>query len=414
MKRSQTERSLSIKEKMVVMYLPFLLAWEPLIVAYGRDVPSLPIIRGMIVTVYLVFLLLSTNMQRKFIRSVWYFVFYIMILLLFADNPIRSLNGSSKVIISMLSIAVGYHYVHDDKMLRHVSRVLFACFAIVLMNQAIGTIFGFGRQTYSKDVELLRVTGWNTFTYLILVFPLYYMHEEKRTWKNIFSIMLVAAMILVITSFKRASIAGVGFGLAIFSFYYRKYIKILKYFFIIVLSLVALWPLYDDMVHSQFLARESKFEEGSLQEEGRYREFELVWGDVLSFEDPVRSVLGLNPFDTVGRYGGGIFGNRVLHVDYNKLLLTTGIIGLVLYLLVFCSLYTSVGGLKRKKISDAYSMYQGVFWALFLTSLFTSLTGHMEDLSYRPIQFFFFGVLVRTLNRLEICHYPKNISNRSE
>ncbi len=395
---NEANLKLSHLQMLVVSYLPIMLIWDYLIVAYA-SYNAMAVWRGVFTSLYLLVLLLNTNMQRRFIRSVWYFCLYVIFLLFFADYVLYSITVSSKVILSMLSIVIGYHYINDAASMRALSKSLFFCALILLLNYSLATFVGIGKRTYSLDLELGITSSWFVYTYLVILAPLYYMHERSRLKIIVFGLMLSIMLVLVLVSFKRAAILGIVFGYAVFMYYYRKKVRAVKYVSVFLLALVLLSPIYVDILSTQFEARSSRFEEGALESEMRYQETPLVWGYIFSFEDPLVSIFGLNPFQTSGRYGGGGFGQRMLHVDYNAILLSLGIVGFLLYMLVYYNLAIGSGGLRRRVLSNEYCIYQGLFWAILLTSLFTSLSGGISSVTFRSLIFLFLGALLRSMER---------------
>ena len=87
-----------------------------------------------------------------------------------------------------------------------------------------------------------------------------------------------------------------------------------------------------DIIFKQYDARRDRFEEGALTSEARYLETIAIWDAILSFENPAKSLFGLEAFHSMGGYGAGRFRGRQAHVDYNLILVTNGLVGLFLYL----------------------------------------------------------------------------------
>ena len=141
-----------------------------------------------------------------------------------------------------------------------------------------------------------------------------------------------------------------------------------------------------DIIFKQYDARRDRFEEGALTSEARYLETIAIWDAILSFENPAKSLFGLEAFHSMGGYGAGRFRGRQAHVDYNLILVTNGLVGLFLYLNIYFTIYRYYMKKTIKgKISNSHhnqsnknkeKIFIAVFWALFLTSMFTSLGGH--------------------------------------
>jgi uncharacterized membrane protein YfcA len=264
----------------------------------------------------------------------------------------------------------------------------------------LAQIFNLGQRTYSLDVELGFISGLNTYTYLILLAPLYYLFESSRLRKLLYNILFVAMVIYVIVSFKRVAIAGIFVGYFVFFSVYRKQIKLVKYTLLLALALFALSPLYKSVLGKQFEARKDRFENNALENESRYLETPVIWNEVLGFSNPIKSVFGLEAFNTIGMYGGGSFKERMAHVDFNGIVISNGLFGLFLYFNIYYSIFKRKSKQKYSPKSNNYRTANAVFWALYVTSLFTSLSGGIMELAFRSIIFVYMGALIRYMELL--------------
>ena len=92
--------------------------------------------------------------------------------------------------------------------------------------------------------------------------------------------------------------------------------------------------MYIDILSKQYANRLNLYN-GGLQEENRYVETELLWRDMLSFEDKKKSIFGSSPFVTAGSYGDESHTERYLHVDINIVLFSVGFWGIFIYSLLY-------------------------------------------------------------------------------
>jgi hypothetical protein len=166
----------------------------------------------------------------------------------------------------------------------------------------------------------------------------------------------------------------------------------------IVLIIALLYPFFGEMVEKRLEARSDRFESGALEREGRFLESQFVWEQALSFEDPAKSLFGLEGFYSVGNYAEGRFGERQLHVDYNLIVNTIGLVGLLLYIGMFVQI-----GLRMRKVRRYAAiepsldvLLHSVFWMLLLNQFITSFAGQMYHVSYRLIVFVFMGAILGT------------------
>ena len=145
-------------------------------------------------------------------------------------------------------------------------------------------------------------------------------------------------------------------------------------------------------------SRQDKFSGSQIdvmKEENRFLETIAVWTEVIQFKKPTTAIFGGEAFNSIGNYGGGVFKNRQLHVDYNLIVNTIGVVGLFLYLNIFFSIYLYT---KNKKLflnkKNFYTIYM-VFIALFYLQFITSLVVQMYQVNFRSIIFIYLGALIR-------------------
>lgn len=388
---------LTLHQTLVVYYIPFLLLGDLLSVAFGNGGDIVAIVRGALSIIYLLPLLWNTNFNRSIYRSVWLFILYISILFFFASRPLYSINVSSKVFLSLVCVIIGHWYVKNDYTMDRLSRIILLSSLIAVANIILARYYGFGRRTYSLDLELGLVSGLNVYTYLILLAPLFYLFATSKFQRFVFNMAFTSMLIFLLVSFKRITIAGVFVGYAVFLIMYRKQLLIVKYLLTVCIVLFILSPLYWGAIEMQFEARSSNFSEGSLQAEARYQETPLVWKEVLSFSNPLKSLFGGEAFNTVGMYGSGLFGGRMAHVDYNGIVISNGLLGFWLYLFIYIQIYKARKRFTVNLHDNKVRTINAVFWAVLFTSFFTSLSGGVMEITFRSIIMLYLGAMLRYL-----------------
>lgn len=388
---------LTLHQTLVVYYIPFLLLGDLLSVAFSSGGDLVAIVRGALSIIYLLPLLWTTSLDRSLYRSVWLFILYVSILFFFASRPIYSINVSSKVFLSLLCVIIGHWYTKNEYTMDRLNRMILLSSLMALVNIIVARYFGFGGRTYSIDLELGNVSGLNVYTYLILLAPLFYLSATSKFQRLVFNLALISMLVYLMVSFKRITIAGVFVGYAVFFILYRKQLLAVKYLLIICMVLFILSPLYWGIMEMQFESRSSNFSDGALQAEARYKETPLVWMEVLSFSDPLKSIFGGEAFNTVGMYGGGLFDGRMAHVDYNGIVISNGLLGFWLYLAIFIQLFKARKRFTLNLHDNKVRTINAVFWAVFITSFFTSLSGGVMEITFRSIMMLYLGAMLRYL-----------------
>jgi hypothetical protein len=206
--------------------------------------------------------------------------------------------------------------------------------------------------------------------------------------------------LLVVVSIKRIAILGLITGTAI-RWGYGSPIKRIVRSLVFVSALVAIaYPYLRETLEKRLEARSDRFESGAIEREGRFLESEYVWEEALSFDDPMRSLFGLEGFNSVGNYASGRFGDRQLHVDYNLIVNTIGLVGLILYFGMFIQFgRRMIAFQKRSKLNPSVSLFlRSIFWMLVVNQFITSFAGQMYHVSYRFIVFVFLGAILGTIS----------------
>jgi hypothetical protein len=243
--------------------------------------------------------------------------------------------------------------------------------------------------------------NWNLLTYSLILFPMIYnQYPKTKIPKNISLILFFVLVVFVMLSMKRTAIAGLVIGLLIYGYHNLKLKSFLRVVILSGVFLGASYPFYSPILEKRFEARSDRFEEGALEEEGRYQESFFVWEEVYEFKDPIKQLFGLEAFNSRGNYANGLFGNRILHVDYNAIVNTIGIVGLLLYFLIFYQIFIRF---KRfyKKVSLLSIPFKkelkGTFYALLITQFVTSFGGQMYAVTFRMIIFIYLGAIIGLL-----------------
>jgi hypothetical protein len=159
-----------------------------------------------------------------------------------------------------------------------------------------------------------------------------------------------------------------------------------------------LYPFFGELIEQRLQARSDRFETGALEREGRFLESQYVWESATSFDDPAKSLFGLEGFNSVGNYADGRFGDRQLHVDYNLIVNTIGLVGLFLYLFMFVQIGLRMHRIRKYVVmqADMRTLLLSMFWMLLLNQFITSFAGQMYHVSYRLMVFVVMGSILGT------------------
>jgi hypothetical protein len=397
------------------LIIPINFFWDFISIFYTQRAGSLSFIRAVfILSLYLYFIrqVLQENKNNSVSKSILLFAIYIAILIPFSDNVYYSLNVSIKVLLSILMYPLGYALVNSESKFNLLVKRIPLIYLILVIGFALTNIFNLGGYDYSSNTGFQSgglTDSWNNLTYAILLSPLLlFLKQIKPSKKFLYSILVLMVLIFLIISFKRIAISGLSLGVLIYFYYYGKLTTFFKMSVFIGIFLTLSFPIYKEIISIQYEARQDRFEDGWLEKEGRYMESFYVWEEVFEFNNPIKSWIGLQAFNSIENYANGFFGKRQLHVDYNLIINTTGIIGLFLYLRIFYTLFIMVLKIQKKsKVNNNIitKNYQKVLIAvafvLVITPLYTSLGGQMYHLTFRSLIFLYLGGITRWLEVLQ-------------
>jgi hypothetical protein len=337
------------------------------------------------------------------------FAVYVLVNVVFSTEFFPSLSQSIKILISMLFFIVGLEYFGKSNRFMQLNKSVLIAYVLIFFNVIISNIYNLGEIQYGGDTSFMAGNlsdNWNLLTYSLLLFPMIYSQYPKtKIPKNIALILFFVLLVFVFLSMKRTAIAGLVIGLLIYGFHN---LKLRSFFRVVIVSgvfLGASYPIYAPILEKRFEARSDRFEEGALEEEGRYLETFFVWEEIYEFKKPEKQLFGLEAFNSRGNYANGLFRDRILHVDYNTIVNTIGLVGLALYLIIFFQIFrrfkrfyskSSLLSLQFKK------QLKGTFYALLITQFVTSFGGQMYAVTFRMIIFIYLGAIIGLLKNKAI------------
>lgn len=327
------------------------------------------------------------------------FFLYVLLQIPLSSQPSASLRISLKILMSIMMFTVGYNFINNFKKLKVLNKSLVLLMILYILNYVVSQYYGIGTSDYTKGKDFVMGSlsdSWNNITYMLLVIPVVLLTEKKK--KRVFFLATILIILLII-SLKRIAILGVCVGYIIYIIKTGKMFKSVALSVVFIGVFYAALPIFGSVLTERFESRGDKLAGGSgisnIENEGRYLETFAVLGEVASLENPVKILFGLQAFNSVGNYGGGKFGDRQLHVDYNLILNTLGIIGMILYFSIFRFIYKKRVRVKKHLIKNKYFLeLDSVFIMLFLTQFLTSFGGQMYAVTFRTIIFLYLGSIL--------------------
>lgn len=357
-----------------------------------------------IVIIYGWFFLLLIKKKIKLFNhaSIFVFIFYVLLLLFLSDSSFLPYRNSLKVFTSFLMFIIGYSSIKNEYTFYKYIKQFVYVYIIILLNTLFSNIFGLGTDDYTKEKDYV-VGGlndmWNLYTYSLLILPLLLIYIKNRKLQYFIKALALIIFILLLVSLKRIAILGVLLG---FLLYYLKVgikIKYIKSLSVIGFLFLLTLPIYIDLFESRLNARVQRnniLEVDGYKNESRYLEFFLLFDNMSQSENLQKTVFGREPFDSRGAFGNVLGQERQLHVDYNNIIYTIGLIGMFLYFCIYLRIYIKLKEFRRRILrmnSSKYKPHLALAYSLLVTSLVTSFAGQMDQITFRTIIFMTIGCI---------------------
>jgi hypothetical protein len=305
-----------------------------------------------------------------------------------------------KVFVSMLMFPVGFFVLNDHhKMILFLKNFVYAAL-LLCINYIFAQIFKIGRSVYLDDSFYYGYAGIGStvvLSYLLLTAPLLKRAFKTRLGNLTFKAVIFLSILFTIIALKRIAILALVIGYAIYILKTKSLKKGLQNMVVIFVFLLITAPIYFEVLKQRYEVRPTEIEE--LDEEQRYYDILNAFEDFKT-KGVKHALVGTEPFNTPGYFGR----TRQVHVDYANLLIGTGLLGLLLYLWIYFSIYNKFRRyykvIKRNRLYSTVSHYKylndlsGVFLAILIASLIVSFSGGLHVITTRSILFTILGGLM--------------------
>lgn len=337
-------------------------------------------------------------------RNKWIVVFilYTLFLLLLSEEILVSSKNLIKAVPPLLYFYIGYSFFKSEKGFATYLKTFYFFLFLVIILGSIGYIFNFGRSFIYGGGDLGIVgllQGGNYYPVAIIITILFALiqtniYRTSRKIKILTIILMTATYVFILLTMRRTAIVLPIIGILTFLVLNPNLIrKSLVYFFSILLILVLSSTLFIDtlMFRYDVRAERGRFDKNFYETEARYVEILRVSEEVLSFTDLKKSLFGYNVF------AGGMFSDkkqRVDHTDIAQILGTTGILGALLYILIYSSfLRLFFQNSKLGNLLPEIRYLNALFIAVLIVGLFVMLNGSIYIVTFRVTMFLALGAL---------------------
>lgn len=308
---------------------------------------------------------------------------YMLVLLVYSEGDII-LSGKTvlAVLLTLLMIPVGRYLGHRVNFLEEFepfNRFLLIGLPFYVL---MANIFRFG-ESYSDSFTTGFLVTSRIYIIPIVVFLAihYFISNKGRTWliKGLDLTFILINIGVMIINTRRTAMGMITMALLIYVIFNRRLFFKMAILSVFIASVLALsFPLYEKILTAQMEKRERIQDLETYEEEGRVLETFYIF-DHHSRRQSVSEVLfGIKLFDTV-EFGNRYFGrDRPIHSDINMIFYSTGLVGLILFALLFFQ-YFFIGNRKIE------SQNRKIYYPLLVMFLIVLLPGRfIGTMTYAP------------------------------
>lgn len=325
---------------------------------------------------------------------------YYFILGFFSSDFTYSQSVFLKYFMTSMMLPIGYYYFNTIDRFKKLLNVYIAMLGVYLFFIVLANIFGLGTSDYAEETIYFgagRVNMTKAMMILVLMAPLTLKFEKNRTRRIIYTIIYIISLIFILLGVKRGAILGLTIGSLGYSYLLPNKTKVIKTAVVLGTILILASPLYYDTLIKRVSSRQEagRFDvEQAKEEEGRFIEFYQVT-ERLSKGDIVFKLFGEEFFNSPALSKTG----RMLHTDYMSILNGSGIIGLLLFLMIYFIILRNA--LYYYKIFKYHIYYREIaitVLAILFAVLVVGISGTVTSLGLRSIVFMFWGASLSVLN----------------
>ncbi len=392
---------LLVRKKGFIIYLPLLNVILDSAFSVFESLSFLTFLRPL---AYLILFFYYRNVlfRLRIFRPIYIFMAYTLCLVFFSSELFVSFKGYMQSFISIFMIVIGFEYISNEKRLKELNGTLVIVIMFSVVASIIGYTFDIGRvleytrigDTEEQIVGLLGSSGLYSATFAISILPLILYFINNKLWRIMIIAVAIICYIFILLNVRRTVILIPVVGYLTYLLFMPRKMKFISGLIGATVIILLLSPIYSDMLISRLEIREEqgRFERDFIRTEGRYIETVGVVKNTFSFSNPINSLFGENIY--ASGWENRERSSRMLHTDISVLLHDTGLIGFLIYFLIYIRILKLVH-LRKNVYSDRVKIFRAILLSLIMVSIFASLNGSILLVSLRSLIFLYFGALLR-------------------
>lgn len=372
-------------------------------------------LRALIIGTFTLFFIKNNLSNYKLNLFILFYLSYFLILSLLSSNIPLSLTLYFKFFLGVIMFPIGYYYFNTKDKIGDLVKSFLIALLIYLVTILISNIFKLGSSDYLADSFYFgtgRVNITKSMLLLILLAPIT-LHFIKR--KLIVYLIYILGLIITLIGVKRSVLLSGLSSILIYTYLNRTKTYLVRGIIYLVFGLtltILIFPSLSDIFLKRIEARNERIyiTDDSLDEEARYNEVSQVintWQTGSIFHKAFGSELFNDRFF--------FKTNRILHIDYMILLNGSGIIGIILWFLIFWLIIKEKNKYyKYLKNDEFFNKMNSVFYMFLAAQMLMSISSTIYAIDIRSIIFLYWGAMIGTMKTsyFELKNFNYNLSLR--
>jgi hypothetical protein len=351
-------------------------------------------VRAFIIGIYTLMFIKNFYPKKQIFVFVLIYLAYFFLLTLSSSNFSKSFYEYLKLFLPTILLPIAYMLVKSKENYNKLINAFTFALILLIVNIIISNIFKLGTSDYLDESFYFgaqRVNVTKEILMLSFIIPVAYMQQSGFT-KRLLGLIFIMGVLIAIIGIKRSVLfSGVA---ALIIYLYSSPFKgnISKVLIVGAISLFAIIPFYLNTFLLRIEARERQlqFTEEAIEVQARYNEINMVL-DAWKSGSLRHKLFGSEIFNDQYFFKT----NRILHIDYMKLLNGSGIVGMFFWFALFFLIYKEKNKYyKYLKNIQFYREVNTIFLILIASQLLISISGSIASITLRSIFFIYWGATI--------------------
>jgi len=337
-------------------------------------------------------------------------------------NLDKSTRFFSMTFVSIILLPMAIHYYStrgDIKKLLHFGHYFFIAWCLFILYATVNKLGGFdserigGTLFYYGKVAARGGLTYISFALLLVPLMMKYLKKRERIVQIVCAGFVFAALLAALKRFVFVVIA-----LGLLNYLIKRKLKMrVKVGLIAGVGALVIFLLsgvgMKETVNERFESRggENKFSMEAVESDIRIDEPLIVLDYMWKQSDSFGFLIGIKTDLRIKVHDPRVFNKRTIHNEYAMLFMKFGLIGVILYIMIFVILYRKAAKLKKYLVKRRVDImeYWIVFQNLVLIFLIEGMVGGHSHPTFRGLVMLYAGAIAGYLYKLAQGNQNKNV-----